>query len=349
MTIRGSLNDTIKTLISRVVLVILVVFVFLRDWRASLVPSVAVPVSIIGSFAAMYVLGFSLDNLSLMALTISTGFVVDDAIVVLENVTRHLEEGRSRVEAALLGAQEVSFTVVSISLSLVAVFLPLLLIGGIPGRLFKEFTITLSIAVLISMVVSLTTTPMMCALILPKQAKAHGRLYNWTDPCLTECRGFTAVPSTSRCAIPGLLWPRLLATVWLNVSLFREARYNLFPVQDTGLMIGSIQGDQSISFQAMKQKLAQLQEIVQDDPAVATVVGVTGGRRQFRFRLYLAETLRAAQDHRRRSRQPLAQATGAGGRRAAVSRRRLGPARRRPAEQRDLSIYDALRRDRRTL
>ncbi len=182
VTIRGSLNDTVLTLATSVVLVIFVVFVFLRDVRASLVPSVAVPVSIIGSFAAMYLMGFSLNNLSLMALTISTGFVVDDAIVVLENVSRHLEMGKSRVQAALEGAREVSFTVVSISLSLVAVFLPLVLMGGFVGRLFREFTLTLSMAVLISMVVSLTTTPMMCALILPRERRQrHGRLYYWVE------------------------------------------------------------------------------------------------------------------------------------------------------------------------
>ena len=279
ITIRGSLADTVKTLITSVVLVILVVFVFLRDVRASAVPSVAVPVSIIGSFAAMYLLGFSLNNLSLMALTISTGFVVDDAIVVLENVTRYLEQGKTRVQAAILGVREVGFTVVSISLSLVAVFLPLLLMGGLVGRLFKEFTVTLSMAVLISMVVSLTTTPVMCALLLPRHAKkSHGRLYLWSEVAFDGVHEFYR-----RTLDVALRWRWLtlivfFATIWLNVSLFRNASYSLFPVQDTGLMIGSIQGDQSISFQAMRKKLAQLQEIVQDDPAVATVVGVTGGR-----------------------------------------------------------------------
>jgi multidrug efflux pump len=279
ITIRGSLNDTIKTLITSVVLVILVVFVFLRDVRASAVPSVAVPVSIVGSFAAMYVLGFSLNNLSLMALTISTGFVVDDAIVVLENVSRHLEMGKSRVQAAIAGAREVGFTVVSISLSLVAVFLPLLLMGGLVGRLFKEFTVTLSMAVLISMVVSLTTTPMMCALILPRHAKTeHGRLYLFTEQVFDAMLGFYRVTLEIALRHRFITLAVFFATIWLNVQLFRDARYSLFPVQDTGLMIGSIQGDQSISFQAMKKKLAQLQAIVQDDPAVATVVGVTGGR-----------------------------------------------------------------------
>jgi multidrug efflux pump len=279
ITIRGSLHDTIWTLVTSVALVIFVVFVFLRDVRASAVPSVAVPVSIIGSFAAMYLLGFSLNNLSLMALTISTGFVVDDAIVVLENVTRHLEEGKSRLQAAIEGAKEVGFTVISISLSLVAVFLPLLLMGGLVGRLFKEFTVTLSMAVLISMVVSLTTTPMMCALILRREPKTrHGRLYHFTEACFDAMQNFYRVTLGVALRHPFVTLVVFLATIWLNVDLFRGASYSLFPVQDTGLMIGSIQGDQSISFQAMKKKLAQLQQIVQEDPAVATVVGVTGGR-----------------------------------------------------------------------
>jgi multidrug efflux pump len=279
ITIRGSLADTERTLITAVVLVIFVVFVFLRNPRAAAIPSVAVPVSIIGSFAAMYLLGFSLDNLSLMALTISTGFVVDDAIVVLENVTRHIEAGATRMQAAILGAREVGFTVLSISLSLIAVFLPLLLMGSIVGRLFREFAVTLSIAVMISLVVSLTTTPMMCSLILPKRVVlTHGALYRFTE------RGFDAMLAFYRTTLamalrhPLIVMLVLLSMIGLNVHLFRQATYDLFPVQDTGLLIGSIQGDQSISFQSMKRKLAQLQTIVQDDPAVASVVGVTGGR-----------------------------------------------------------------------
>ena len=282
ITIRGSLRDTISTLITAVGLVILVVFVFLRDFRAAAVPSVAVPVSIIGSFGAMYMLGFSLNNLSLMALTISTGFVVDDAIVVLENITRHLEAGKTRLQAALLGASEVGFTVISISLSLVAVFLPLLLMGGLVGRLFKEFTLTLSVAVMISLLVSLTTTPMMCAFVLrAKPAASHGWLYRGTeavfDGMLAFYRGtlgFVLGNWISRALTFGVF----IGTIGLTVWLFGQMSYSLFPVQDTGLMIGSIQGDQSVSFQAMKLKLAQLQEIVQADPAVAHVVGVTGGR-----------------------------------------------------------------------
>ncbi len=279
ITIRGSLADTERTLITAVALVIFVVFIFLRNTRAAAIPSIAVPVSIVGSFGVMYLLGFSLDNLSLMALTISTGFVVDDAIVVLENITRHIEQGATRVQAAILGSREVGFTVISISLSLIAVFLPLLLMGSIVGRLFREFAVTLSVAVLISLVISLTTTPMMCALILPRRAiLSHGALYRFTE------RGFEAMLAFYRVTLgmalrhPIVVMLVLLSMIGLNVHLFRQMTYNLFPVQDTGLLIGSIQGDQSISFQSMKQKLAQLQTIVQDDPAVATVVGVTGGR-----------------------------------------------------------------------
>jgi multidrug efflux pump len=279
ITIRGSLRDTETTLITSVCLVILVVFVFLRNVRASAIPSVAVPVSIIGSFAAMYLLGFSLNNLSLMALTISTGFVVDDAIVVLENIARHIEEGKTRLQAAILGASEVGFTVISISLSLIAVFLPLLLMGGLVGRLFREFTVTLSMAVLISLAVSLTTTPMMCAYVLPRQAVAkHGRIYNMTEAVFDAMLGFYRRTLAVALRHPLTVVLVLFATIGLNVWLYGQVSYSLFPVQDTGLIVGSIQGDQSISFQAMTKKLAQLQEIVQDDPAVANVVGVTGGR-----------------------------------------------------------------------
>ena len=330
VTIRGSLRDTLKTLFISVALVIFVVFVFLRDVRASLVPSVAVPVSIVGSFAAMYVMGFSLNNLSLMALTISTGFVVDDAIVVLENVSRHLEMGKSRVQAALEGAREVGFTVISISLSLVAVFLPLVLMGGFVGRLFREFTLTLSMAVLISMVVSLTTTPMMCALILPRQAKQrHGRLYYWSESVFDATLEFYRRTLEVALRHPVVTLLVFLGTIWLNVHLFREARYSLFPVQDTGLMIGSIQGDQSISFQAMKRKLAQLQTIVQDDPAVATVVGVTGGRQVNSGFVYISlkpfgERNVTADDVVNRLRGKLAQVPGARLFLVAVSDLRMG-------------------------
>jgi multidrug efflux pump len=279
-TIRQSLADTEKTLIIAVVLVILVVFAFLRSVRAAAIPTVAVPTSIIGSFGVMYLLGFSLDNLSLMALTISTGFVVDDAIVVLENISRYLEQGMPRVEAAIRGANEVGFTVLSISLSLIAVFAPLIFFGGIVGRLFNEFALTLSVAVMISLVVSLTTTPMMCALILPREkVTRHGRLYSATEHVFDAMLSFYR--TTLRIALkhPGAVFLSLLATIGLNYYMFRyQMTYGLFPVQDTGLIIGSIQADQSISFQSMQKKLLQLQTIVQDDPAVASVVGFTGGR-----------------------------------------------------------------------
>jgi multidrug efflux pump len=278
ITIRGSLNDTLKTLFTSVALVVLVVFVFLRDVRSTFVPSVAVPVSIIGSFAVMYLLGFSLNNLSLMALTISTGFVVDDAIVVLENVTRHLEMGKSRMRAALDGAGEVSFTVVSISLSLVAVFIPLVLMPGLIGRLFKEFTLTLAVAVLISMLVSLTATPMMCALLLKPAPPRHGRLYYAVEAMFDGMLRFYRYTLDIALRHQVVMMASLVGSVVLVVFLFKSLPFSMFPVQDTGLMIGTIQGDQSISFQAMQKKLAQLEEIVQEDPAIATVVGVTGGQ-----------------------------------------------------------------------
>ena len=278
-TIRSSLIDTQRTLLIAVGLVILVVFAFLRNGRATLIPSVAVPVSIIGTFGVMYLFGYSLDNLSLMALTISTGFVVDDAIVVLENISRHMEAGMPRLRATLLGAREVGFTVMSMSLSLVAVFLPILLMGGIVGRLFREFAVTLSIAIAISLAISLTTTPMMCAKLLRvRHDHQHGRLYRASEYVFTHMLG--GYERTLRWAlrhwrIVGLL---LLATVFLNFYLFSIVPKGFFPQQDTGRLIGSIIGDQSISFQLMREKMAQFMEIVQRDSAVQTVVGFTGGR-----------------------------------------------------------------------
>ncbi|RBP05030.1 multidrug efflux pump [Roseiarcus fermentans] len=278
-TIRQSLADTQRTLIVAVVLVILVVFAFLRSVRAAAIPSVAVPTSIIGTFGVMYLAGFSLDNLSLMALTISTGFVVDDAIVVLENVSRHLEAGMGRREAAIRGANEVGFTVLSISLSLIAVFAPLIFFGGIVGRLFNEFALTLSAAVMISLAVSLTTTPMMCALILPREhTRRRGRIYQASERAFDAALGFYRVTLRVALRHPAIVAMTLLATIWLNYDLFRyHVSYGLFPVQDTGLIIGAIQADQSISFQSMEKKFTELQTIVQDDPAVANVVGFTGG------------------------------------------------------------------------
>jgi multidrug efflux pump len=272
-TIRASLHDTETTLVIAAALVVLVVMLFLRDWRASLVPLVAVPTSIIGTFAAMYLLGFSLDNFSLMALTIATGFVVDDAVVVLENITRHIEAGMKPLQAALLGAKEVAFTVLSISLSLIAVFLPVLLMGGIVGRLFREFALTLSLAIVVSLAISLSTTPAMCALLLrAKRPEVAAR----RRP-MDRLAAFYA--RTLGLALDRGPWVMLVLalTVGLNVWLLIVIPKGFFPQQDTGRMIGAIQGDQSISFQAMSQKLNQLAAIVQADPAVASVVGFTGG------------------------------------------------------------------------
>ena len=280
-TIRSSLREVEHTLLIAIGLVILVVFVFLRNARATLIPSVAVPVSLIGTFGAMYLLGYSLDNLSLMALTISTGFVVDDAIVVLENITRHIEAGMDRRRAALLGAREVGFTVLSMSLSLIAVFIPILLMGGIVGRMFREFAVTLSVAILISLVVSLTTTPMMCAYIAPRQPPGtQPRRSRWNA---AGDRVFDAVLRFyQRTLAQALRWPAvvllvLLLTVGLNFYLFVKIPKGLFPQQDTGRMIGGIQADQSISFQLMRRKLTQFIRIIGEDPAVASVVGFTGG------------------------------------------------------------------------
>ncbi|HEV2677569.1 MAG TPA: efflux RND transporter permease subunit [Aliidongia sp.] len=273
-TIRASLSDTERTLIISVILVTLVVYAFLRNIRATLIPAVAVPVSIIGTFGAMYLLGFSLDNLSLMALTIATGFVVDDAVVVLENISRHMEAGLSRQEAALRGAREVGFTVISITLSLIAVFLPILLMGGIVGRLFREFALTLSLAILISMVISLTTTPMLCALFLKVEPRRRdaGRKPTLFD----RAQGFYGRTLGWALDHRFLVLLTLIATVALNVFLLTIIPKGFFPTQDTGRMTGSLQADQSTSFQLMSQKLTQMMDIVRKDPAVESVVGSTG-------------------------------------------------------------------------
>jgi len=276
-TIRASLHDVETTLIIAICLVILVVFAFLRNVRAVLIPSVAVPVSLLGTFGAMYLMGYSLDNLSLMALTISTGFVVDDAIVVLENVSRHIEGGMGRRQAALQGAREVGFTVLSMSVSLIAVFVPILLMGGIVGRLFREFALTLSIAIMISLVISLTTTPMMCAFVLRRPPEQHGRAYRWSERFFNAMLGFYDRTLVAALARPLQVMLILLVTICLNVFLFYEVPKGFFPQQDTGRMTGGIQADQSISFQLMKQKLQQFIAIVRQDPAVQSVVGFTGG------------------------------------------------------------------------
>ncbi|CAO4142674.1 Multidrug resistance protein MdtB [Methylorubrum aminovorans] len=282
-TIRASLASTEETLIIAVILVIFVTFIFLRSWRATLIPAVAVPISIIGTFAAMWMLDYSLDILSLMALIIATGFVVDDAIVVLENIQRHIEAGKPRVEAALIGAREVGFTVVSMSLSLIAVFLPILLMGGIVGRLFREFAVTLSIAILVSLVLSLTTTPMMCALLLKPEAQANaGKRPNFLLRMLEG--GFDALLRGYERSLRFALRHRRLtalsvfAAIGLTVYGYIIVPKGFFPDQDTGQLMGGIQADQRISFQSMKDKLERASAIVQADPAVESIVGFTGGR-----------------------------------------------------------------------
>ncbi len=275
-TIRQSLHDTEMTLVIAIVLVIIVVFFFLRSFRATLIPGVAVPISILGTFGGMYLLGYSLDILSLMALTIATGFVVDDAIVVLENISRHLEAGVPRMRAALLGAQEVGFTVLSISLSLIAVFLPILLMGGILGRLFREFTVTLSLAILISLAISLSTTPMMCAIFLrPRQRDEAADGTRRTTILDRVLRGYE---HTLGWALrhSGFVLMIFLGAIGLNIFLFLIVPKGFFPTEDTGRLVGALQADQSVSFQAMSRKLRQMIAIVQADPAVQTVVGYTG-------------------------------------------------------------------------
>ena len=277
-TIRTSLHDVERTLVLAVLLVIVVVFAFLRSLRATLIPVVAVSVSLIATFAAMYLMGYSLDNLSLMALTVATGFVVDDAIVVLENITRYIENGMSPLEASLKGANEVGFTVLSMSISLIAVFIPILLMGGIVGRLFREFAMTISIAIMISLVISLATTPMMCAVLLRGHSdQGHGRLYQISERFFDSMLDFYRRTLTVALRHPAAIMLILAAVLGLNFYLYNVIPKGFFPQQDTGRVIGSIQADQSISFQLMQQKLAQFVTIIKHDPAVETVVGFTGG------------------------------------------------------------------------
>ncbi len=276
-SIQASVSDVKFELLLTVGLVVMVIFIFLRSFYATIIPSVAVPLSLIGTFAAMYALGYSLDNLSLMALTISTGFVVDDAIVVLENITRHIEDGMKPYEAALKGASEIGFTVMSMSISLIAVFIPILMMGGIVGRLFREFAVVLSVAIAVSLAVSLSTTPMMCARFLRHDEGRHGRLYNFAEGAFNRLvRGYDV----------GLTWVLrhqfitlliLFATIATNVMLFRAIPKGFFPQQDTGRINGLIQGDQDISFSAITAKMEAFSKIVQEDPAVDTVSAFTGG------------------------------------------------------------------------
>jgi multidrug efflux pump len=276
--IRASLHDVERTLAISVVLVILVVFIFLRSARATLIPMVAVPVSLISTFGVMYLCGYSLDNLSLMALTIATGFVVDDAIVVLENISRYREQGIPPLQAALRGAKEITFTVLSMSLSLVAVFLPILLMGGMVGRLFREFAVTLSVAIIVSLFVSLITTPMMCARLLkPEQGTSHGWWYRVSEQCFEGMRGGYAASLAWVLRHPRSMLAVTLATMGLSIYLYVIVPKGFFPQQDTGRLSGNIQASQDISFQAMSQKLTEVVEIIQSDPAVDTVMGFTGG------------------------------------------------------------------------
>ena len=295
-TIRSSLRDVEITLLIAIFLVVVVVFAFLRNGRATLIPVIAVSVSLVATFAVMYLMGYSLDNLSLMALTVATGFVVDDAIVVLENITRHLEAGMSRLDAALLGAKEVGFTVLSMSVSLIAVFIPILLMGGIVGRLFREFAMTISIAIMISLAISLATTPMMCAMLLRRESdRGHGRLYQASE------RVFAAMLNGYRRSLNiALRHPRsvmmiLLAVLGLNFYLYDIIPKGFFPQQDTGRLIGIIQADQSISFQLMQQEAHAVRLDHHERPG-----GRDGrrlhGRRADQFRLHVrrAEASREA-------------------------------------------------------
>ena len=277
-TIRASLRGVEHTLLISIALVVLVVFLFLRDVRAALIPSVAVSVSLIGTFGVMYLAGFSLNNISLMALTVATGFVVDDAVVMLENISRHIENGVAPFKAAVQGAREVSFTVLSMSLSLVAVFIPILLMGGVVGRLFREFAITLSAAILVSLVVSLTVTPMMCARLLrPRSESSQGRFHRVSERIFNALLNGYRVSLDWALAHSRIMMLVLLATVCLNIYLYTVIPKGFFPQQDTGRLMGAIQADQSISFQAMRNKLATFVNIVSQDPAVDSVVGFTGG------------------------------------------------------------------------
>ncbi len=312
-TIRASLREVERTLVISMGLVIMVVFLFLRNFRATLIPAVAVPVSLIGTFSIMYAAGYSLNNLSLMAMTIATGFVVDDAIVVLENVTRHIEKGMTPFEAAIKGSREVSFTVVSMSISLIAVFIPILLMGGIIGRLFREFAVTLSVAILVSLVVSVTTTPMMCARllrarkekiadsdmpkILPERQSASqpNRLVKIGQKIARGTESFFAAMLRGYerslgwvLRHPLLVVITLALTIGLNIYLYVIVPKGFLPQQDTGRIVGGIQGDQSISFQAMQGKLGEFVEIVMQDPSVDNVIAFTGGGQRNGGRMFIA-------------------------------------------------------------
>ncbi len=277
-TIKASVDNVERTLLLSIALVVLVVFLFLRNGRATLIPAVAVPVSLVGTFAVMYVCGYSIDNLSLMALTISTGFVVDDAIVVMENITRHIEDGMEPYAATLLGAKEIGFTVMTISISLIAVFIPLLLMGGIVGRLFREFAVTLSTAILVSMAISLTTTPMMCAYMLKSEKRAeHGRMYRASEAAFEWVLGHYRKSLRWVLENPALVLTVLVLIVALNVAIWIKIPKGFFPQQDIGSLIGAMRGPQDASYPAMNSALHQIEGVIKSDPAVRNVIGFTGG------------------------------------------------------------------------
>ena len=298
-TIRASFRDVQITLVIAIVLVVLVVFIFLRDVRATVIPSVAVPLSLLGTFAGMYLFGYSLDNLSLMALTISTGFVVDDAIVVLENITRYIEAGQSRLSATLRGAREIGFTVLSMSLSLVAVFIPILLMGGIVGRLFREFAVTLSLAILVSLVVSLSATPMMCAQFLrPTHAARHGRLYGMAEAAFDGVLRFYAHTLRWVLRHQRSILALTLGTIALNVYLFVVVPKGFFPQQDAGRLVGNVEAEQDISFLAMREKMGEFARTVATDPAVQNVVAFTGGNQNTTNRARMFVSLKPLHDRK---------------------------------------------------
>jgi multidrug efflux pump len=291
-TIRASVSDVERTLLISTALVVIVVFLFLRNLRSTFIPGIAMPVSLIGTFAVMYLFGYSIDNLSLMALTIATGFVVDDAIVVMENITRHVEAGMKPMAAALKGAEEIGSTVFTISVSLVAVFIPLLLMGGIVGRLFREFAVTLSAAILVSMITSLTLTPMMCAYLLRhgKEEETHGRFYRVSEATFNKMLAFYRRTLHWVLDHPRITLAALLCTVALNVVLVIIIPKGFFPQQDTGLLGGGVQGRQDTSFAVMDESIRQIEAVVKADPAVANVIGFTGGGATNTGNVYVALT-----------------------------------------------------------
>jgi multidrug efflux pump len=278
VTIRASVRDVEITLLISIALVILVVFVFLRSWRTTMIPGIVVPISLVGTFGVMYLCGYTLDNLSLMALTISTGFVVDDAIVVIENITRYREQGLSPLEAAIKGASGIGFTVISISISLIAVFIPILLMGGIIGRLFREFAVTLSVAIMVSMIVSLTTTPMMCAHLLGEHDQKHGSWYRASQNAFDWMHSHYSSTLSWVLDHPRLMLAITIAMVGISGYLYVAIPKGFFPQQDTGRIQGAVQADQDTSFQAITQRLKEYVDIIGADPGVDHIVAFTGGR-----------------------------------------------------------------------